>query len=371
MQRESIAPRPYWPAKVEALGFDFHTAGDGSAYWSEAACYAFTDVEIDVIEAATQELHRLYLEAVDRVVARQDFHRLHIPERFWSWVATSWQRRDPDLYGRFDLAYDGAGPPKLLEYNADTPTALLEAAVVQWYWLEEVKPDCDQFNSLHERLIAAWGGLRARCDPAMPVHFVGVLEETEDLRTLEYLRDVCRQAGWQTELLDISQVGWNGERFTGLDERPIATLFKLYPWEWMLREAFARHLLADPAMFIEPPWKALLSTKAILPILWEMFPGHPNLLPASFERNRIAGPCVAKPVHGREGAGIELLAPGQTGSSKGGLVYQAAARLPKFDGVHAVIGSWIVAGQAAGIGIREDAAPITTNTSRFVPHYFR
>jgi glutathionylspermidine synthase len=36
------------------------------------------------------------------------------------------------LYGRFDLAYRGDGPPKLLEYNADTPTALFEAAVVQW-----------------------------------------------------------------------------------------------------------------------------------------------------------------------------------------------------------------------------------------------
>ena len=373
MRREILTPRPDWRAKVEALGLDFHTADDGAGgapYWWEAAAYVFSAAEIDLIEEATDALHQLCLEAVDRVIAAGDLGRLQIPEPFWGWVADSWRRRDPDIYGRFDLAWAGGNPPKMLEYNADTPTALLEAAVVQWYWLEEVKPGCDQFDSIHERLIAAWAELRRRHGATARVHFAGVLDEPEDLRTLEYMRDVCSQAGWPTEQLDIAEIGWNGRAFTDTAERPVAALFKLYPWEWLVREKFGKELLVDSAAFIEPPWKMVLSNKAILAILWEMFPGHPNLLPAAFARDRIIGPCVQKPVHGREGAGVRLIAADEAALGADDRIFQAASPLPVYDGMHALIGSWVIAGKAAGIGMREDTAPITTNASRFVPHYF-
>ena len=55
---------------------------------------------------------------------------------------------------------------------------------------------------------------------------------------------------------------------------------------------------------------------------------------------------------------------------RGARIYQAACPPPVFDGMHAVIGSWVIAGQAAGIGVREDTTAVTTNLSRFVPHYF-
>src|SRR5580658_6854032 len=197
MRREPIAPRPDWPQKVEALGLDFHTGADGELYWWEAACYAFTADEVDILEEATETLHGLCLEAVDRVVSRGELGRLDIPQAYWPWIAESWRRRDPDLYGRFDLAYDRASPPKMLEYNADTPTALIEAAVVQWYWLEEVKPGCDQFNSLHEKLIDRWKELNERATRAgrdAALHLSGVFNEFEDRRTVEYMQDVANQA---------------------------------------------------------------------------------------------------------------------------------------------------------------------------------
>jgi glutathionylspermidine synthase len=197
MRRETLPPRLAWQARVEALGLDFHTT-DGRPYWWEAACYGFSAVEVDVLEAATETLHRMCLEAVDRLVMDGQLGRVFIPEKYHDWVAASWRRRDPDLYGRFDLAFDGRHPPKLLEYNADTPTALLEAAVVQWYWMEQANPGRDQFNSIHERLIAAWAELRERHPKTSRVHFAGVLDVLEDLRTLEYMRDVCGEAGWPT-----------------------------------------------------------------------------------------------------------------------------------------------------------------------------
>ena len=369
MQRETLTPRPDWPAKVEALGLDFHTAANGEPYWWEAACYAFSAAEIDVVEESTETLHALCLEAVDRLVAAGDLGRLDIPEQYWSWIAESWRRRDPDVYGRFDLAYDGTAPPKMLEYNADTPTALIEAAVVQWYWLEEVKPGCDQFNSLHEKLIDRWKELRRRVSWA-GLHLAGVFNEPEDRRTVEYMQDVAHQAGWPTMLLDIAEIGWNGQAFTDLSEAQIHFLFKLYPWEWLLREEFGAHLLDDLVGAVEPPWKMVLSNKAILPVLWEMFPDHPNLLPATREREAIDGACVEKPIHGREGADVVLIGEREIVVNRSDRIYQALSPLPVFDGWHALIGSWVVGGKAAGMGLREDMEPITRNTSRFVPHYF-
>jgi glutathionylspermidine synthase len=369
MRRETATPRADWAAKIEALGLDFHTT-DGEPYWWEAACYAFSAAEVDEIEAATETLHGLCLEAVDHLLGSGDLARLDIPEAYWPWIRESWRRHDPDVYGRFDLAYDGVLPPKMLEYNADTPTALLEAAVVQWYWLEEAKPDCDQFNSIHEKLIDRWRELRGLAPRDASLHLSGVFNELEDRRTAEYMQDVANQAGWQTTLLDISEIGWNGRALTDLAEAPIRFLFKLYPWEWMLRESFGAHLLSDLVGIVEPPWKMVLANKAILPVLWEMFPGHPNLLPAARERSAIKGRCVEKPIYGREGKDVRLLGPDETGSGHRERIYQAAAPLPVFDGWHALIGSWVIGGKAAGIGMREDREPVTRNTSRFVPHYF-
>jgi glutathionylspermidine synthase len=367
VRRERLVPRPDWQAKVERLGMDFHTS-DGQPYWCEAACYAFTTAEIDIIETATAELHALCLEAVERLVGGGDLERLGIPEMFWHWIGDSWRRHDPGLFGRFDLAYDGSAPPKMLEYNADTPTALLEAAVIQWYWLEEVRPGCDQFNLIHERLIDEWKAVKARINPAWRVYFTGVLDEPEDLCTVEYMRDVCGQAGLACQSLDIAEIGWNGQDFTDLAGRPIRVLFKLYPWEWLLAEEFAPHLLTDRTAFIEAPWKMVLSNKAILPILWEMFPDHPNLLPASFRRSDFSGPCVQKSIHGREGNGVSLLAATDAGSSAQ-CIWQALCPLPVFDNQYAIIGSWMIGNNAAGIGMREDPQPITGNSSVFVPHY--
>jgi glutathionylspermidine synthase len=151
--------------------------------------------------------------------------------------------------------------------------------VIQWHWLEEVRPGCDQFNLIHERLIDEWQAMRARINPAWRLYFTGVLDEPEDLGTVDYMRDVCGQAGLARQGLDIAEIG---QDFTDLAGRPIRVLFKLYPREWLLAEEFAPHLLSGRTTFIEAPWKMLLSNKAILPILWEMFPGHPNLLACQF-----------------------------------------------------------------------------------------
>ena len=177
MRRITCSPRAGWQKKVEEVGLAWHNTPDGP-YWNESAYYEFSAREVDVIEAATNALHAMCLQAVQQVIDDKLYARMGIPEMAVPLIERSWEQEPPSLYGRFDFAYDGVNPPKLLEYNADTPTALLEAAVVQWYWLQDAFPHKDQFNSLHERLVALWKYLKPYL-PGGHVDFCS-LDDVED-----------------------------------------------------------------------------------------------------------------------------------------------------------------------------------------------
>lgn len=370
MERISIQPRPDWPQKVEELGLVYHTAE--CPYWDESAFYSFTMREVLELEQATNDLFELCCKAVEHVLAKELWDEFRIPRAFAPMIRRSWVEDDAALYGRFDLCYGGAGSgaPKLYEFNADTPTSLLEAAVVQWHWLQERFPDCDQFNSIHERLVAHW----KICEITGRVHFAAARGSDEEFATTVYLEDTAQQAGLQTARIFIDEIGWDGRKFVDLEDRTIETLFKLYPWEWMLREEFACHLLLEPWRVIEPPWKMILSNKRLLPLLWELFPGHRNLLPAFTTPGPLGGSYARKPVFGREGTGITLMAKGNAVTTEGepevdgGFIYQALQVPPMFDGRFPVIGSWIIGGAAGGMGIREATTPVTNQMSCFVPH---
>ena len=350
---------------------------DGT-YWDESHCYRFTADEIDELEAATRALHQLSLAAVEHIVTADRFEQLAIAPGFADRIRASWKARDPALAGRFDLAFDGSDPPKLLEYNADTPTALLEAAVVQWYWLQDLHPKDDQFNSIHEKLVAKWKELKDYC--ASPLYFAAAEDvQAEDLMTVTYLRDTATEAGHDTASLLMKDLGWDADarEFVDLEGNAIKSLFKLYPWEWILHEDFGPHVLETyrNVQWIEPIWKMLWSNKALLAVLWELYPNHPNLVPAYLDSPRELSRYVKKPKMAREGANITYVGDTkiETGGDYGeeGFVYQALAPVPMFEGNHAVIGSWVVDGVSCGMGIRESDGPISDNLSRFVPHLFR
>jgi glutathionylspermidine synthase/effector-binding domain-containing protein len=363
---------------VEHLGLLFHTVDD-QPYWNEAAAYRFEPEEIAFLEAATNELHEMCLAAVRYVIELGDLGRLSIPVAAHQVIEKAWHEKAPTLYGRFDFSYDGANPPKLLEYNADTPTSLLEAAVIQWHWLQEIEPSADQFNSIWDALIEHWKRLRASgFVRSGTVHF-GCMDAMEDVMTTAVLVDTAKEAGIEVSLMQMREIGWDSSRRRFVDQihRPIDALFKLYPWEWMLREEFGPKALRsyDDIQWFEPIWKMVLSNKAILAVLWEMFPNHPNLLPAYLDGPRGMSAYVRKPIFGREGANVSIFGaadpvknPGPYG--QGPYVYQAYAPLPVFEGNHAVVGSWIVDRDSRGIGVRESDGPITEDCARFVPHYF-
>ncbi len=361
--------RENWQKKVEDIGFYFHEI-DGSPYWDESVYYQFTSDQIDHLEEVTDDLYSKCRKLVDYVFQNNLGERMGIPGPFFEFARESWRSREPTIYGRFDFWWDGVSDPKLLEFNADTPTALFEASVVQYYWLQDMFPGKDQFNSIHEKLLDVLGGKVRRYCSYETFYTSSVRDNLEDLTTTEYLRDVATQAGLKTEHIYIDEVGYdnNNRYFVDLAENRIRYMFKLYPWEWMVREEFGPHLLEKNLTLLEPAWKMVLSNKAILPILWEMYPGHRNLLPSYFEPRADAVTYVEKPFFSREGENI-VVRP-HFSYARPESIYQEYRQLPEYSGNYPVIGSWVIDEMAAGIGIREDTSPITNNMSRFVPHAF-
>lgn len=378
MNRIRTTPRPNWSTEIEKLGFDFYKS-DGVAYWHEEAYYKFTADEIDIFESAANSLHKLCLQVIDRIIAERLYPLMGIDADLGKMIEKSRENCEPAVYGRFDLIYDGVNPPKLLEYNADTPTSLFEASIVQWNWWQQSFPRMDQFNSIHEHLVDRFRALLVGRQNEDLLYVTTATPMPEDEHTVQYIGSCAEEAGFKTKFIPIQHIGWNGTDFTDLDELPIRHVFKLYPWEWLMGDDFGPNIRSASTKWIEPIWKMLLSNKTILAFLWEMFPEHENLLPtyrypdlfrATGER------YVRKPVFGREGANIQILEGTRILTSRDGIydrsphIYQQFVDSQTFDGITPTLGVWMVNNEACGMGIREDDSAIVTNNSRFVPHLF-
>ncbi|MEM8795863.1 MAG: glutathionylspermidine synthase family protein [Pseudomonadota bacterium] len=408
MKRLSVPARENWQSLVEGRGFDFHTPVNADTalaekYWEEHAAYCLSEEDVNALYDAAESLNDLCYEAVGRVLADVALmDRFRIPVTWRETIIKSWESGEKNLYGRMDFTrHDGHF--KLMEFNADTPTTLYEAAVAQWDRLEALEATgalskADQFNSLHEDLIKAFSDPRRDLFDKR-VYFSCAKDTPEDLGTTEYLQDLAEQAGLMTGFVFVEDIGLSecGRYLTDLDDRVIDVLFKLYPWEMIAEDAFGDAIPNIECTFIEPLWKMVLSNKALLPLLWDMAPEHPNLLPAFFDDDPAAATLfsyVRKPIFGREGANVSIVTPDQRLDQTGpygaeGFVRQAYAPLPSFsseDGapVHTMVGVWLIGGvnddpeeperrgsdKPSGLTIREDDGPVTTDDARFVPHYF-
>ena len=200
----------------------------------------------------------------------------------------------------------------------------------------------------------------------------------EDHMTVAYLQETARAGGaGDASRCSIEDIGW--------DRRPAASstsrlrfdrsLFKLYPWEWLAADdvrpvgpgTLDNGGGTGSTLWIEPAWKMLLSNKALLAILWELFPATRTCCPPTSTGRaswRTPG-YVAKPLLGREGAGRHPARAGSPSRCCGvteRLLLPGVDPLPDFDGNRAVLGAWVVDGESAGLGIRETAGRSPTST---------
>lgn len=379
--RRSLRRDDEFPLRAEALGFSFHTP-EGREYWARDACYALAPAAVAALEAAARELGGMIDAAVDRIVARGDYDAFGFTPRLAALVEASHRAREPSLYGRFDFRLGHDGTVKLFEFNAETPAALLEAATVQLAWFEETppgadtRPGTDQWNAIDDALVARW----PRMGLPRLVHFAAERQREDEIAQVAYLMATARAAGHDAAFLPVDDISWqDGTGFVTPEGEPLAACFKLYPWDWLEMEEGGRLLPAGRTRWIEPARRMLHASKAVLVTLWEMFPRHPLLLPASLDRAAIDGPAIGKPALGLEGWGMKVDGTGTDESTEvaEGLppsptIWQQWAPLPGHatpNGIaYPVMGVWMVGAEPAGLGIREGDDRVTTFEDRFVPH---
>lgn len=385
MLSRDIKPRDNWQERVCQLGFSFFEVSQRYPYWVDDRFYQFNSQQIDQIDKASEKLHDMAIQAIQYVFDHHLLDKFGIPKQHYRLLENSWATDKSYLYGRFDLAWDGKTPPKLLEYNAQTPTSLFETGVVAWDWmttnvdLGQLPRHADQFNIVDEQLIEQFRQLLITKKPESPIlHFIVCEDSDEDLRTVQYLAACADEAGWESVWLDVHAIQLTVDnRFADHESKLITTAFWLYPYEFALLDEYSQYIENAQIKFIEPLWKVLLSSKALLPILWELYPEHENLLPCYFSDDPRADTIknkVIKPIYSREGANISIILDGENvETSKGnygeeGFITQQYWPLTSFNHGRCVFGSWMVGRVAAGIIIRESKSRITDDVALFIPH---
>ncbi|WP_456382960.1 glutathionylspermidine synthase family protein [Hydrogenimonas sp.] len=382
--------RPLTPDFLERLGFHWHSdTEDGSSYIADEVL-TITEKEAEAYYEAANTLYDMFVEAGDHIVENNLFHEVGIPFNLVEAVKQSWENEVHwHIYGRFDFAGGIDGKPiKLLEFNADTPTLLFETAIVQWAMLKANGLDgAEQFNHVYEairdnfkRLIVLDGDPEDfdRYYEGWKILFSSVRGEIEEENTTRLLQQMADDAGFHTAFAFADTVEFSEEDGIFHDGERYEYWFKLIPWEMIaIEESDLARLLTkimenQKAIILNPAYTLMFQSKAILKILWDLFPDHPLLLETSFEP--LKGKQVRKPWLGREGGGIRILDADGTVLAKGEdiyvdqpVVYQAYVDLPEDEAGNIYQAGVFFAYEGCGLGFRRGKG-IIGNESRFVGH---
>ena len=375
---------------LESLGFVWHTDSDESSYISDELV-VISEAEAEAYYEATNALYDMYVEAAEHVVENNLFHEIGIPFNLVEVIKESWENDVHwHLYGRFDLAGGVNGKPiKLLEFNADTPTALFETAIVQWAMLKQNNLEEEsQFNGLYEALVDNFKRLVTLEEDVSTFEerydgwnflFTSVKGNSEEENTVRLLQHIATEAGFETEFAYIDDIEFSSEDGIFYQDKNYELWFKLIPWEDIaLEESDLAMLLTNiiknqKAIIFNPAYTLLFQSKGLLKILWDLYPNHPLLLESSFEPLH-AQKQVKKPVFGREGGSVSILdetsqdiesVEGDYNNHK--MVYQAYTELiTDTQGLSYQAGVFY-AYEACGLGFRK-GGKILDNMSKFVGH---
>ena len=381
---------PLETSYLESLGFVWHTDSDESSYISDELV-VLSESEAEAYYEATNTLYDMYVSAAEHVIQNNLFHDIGIPFNLVETIKESWETDIHwHLYGRFDLAGGVDGKPiKLLEFNADTPTALFETAIVQWAILKQNKlEESRQFNATYEALLDNFKRLVTLEEDVSDFEiryegwkflFTSVYGNSEEENTVRLLQHIATEAGYKTEFAYIDDVEFEPDNGISYNGESYELWFKLIPWEDIaLEESDLAMLLGNiikhqKAIIFNPAYTLLFQSKGILKILWDLYPNHPLLLECSFEP--LTGQKqVKKPIFGREGGNVSIIdeqaqvlesVEGDYSNHK--MIYQAYTELATDTQGNSYQAGVFYAYEACGLGFRKGDL-ILDNMSKFVGH---
>ena len=382
--------KPLDPAYLEKLGFTWHTDSDDTPYVADELVLV-TEKEAEDYHDAGNILYDMYVEAAQYVIDHNLFHDLGIPFNLVEQIKETWENDIHwHLYGRFDLAGGIDNKPiKLLEFNADTPTAVFETAVVQWAILQlNGLDESRQFNGLYEALLNNFKRLVTLQEDVSDFEeryegwkflFTSVRGNAEEENTVRLLQHIATEAGFETQFAYIDEITFSPDEGIEYNGERYELWFKLIPWEDIALEEPDLALLLtqiiknQKAIIFNPAYTLLFQSKGILAILWQLFPDHPLLLETSFEP-LASGKQVQKPIYGREGESVRIIddegtvIEGEEGSyDNHKMIYQEYVELPQDAQGRYYQAGVFYAYEACALGYRR-GGKILNNMSKFVGH---
>lgn len=375
---------------LEQIGFQWHTDNDESKYIADELVI-ISDEEAEAYYEAVNELYDMYAEAAQYVIDNNLFFDLGIPFNLIDAIKKSWENDVHwHLYGRFDLAGGVDGKPiKLIEFNADTPTALFETAILQWALLKHNRLDEErQFNNVYQaisdnfkRLVTLFDDpeLFEKYYDGWKILFSSISGNIEEEQTVRLLQQMAIDAGFATGFEPLGGVKFDDEGIYNAHEEPYEYWFKLYPWEDIaieepeLTTQLTTIMHNQKAIILNPAYTLLFQSKGMMKILCDLFPDSPYLLKTSFEPLK-GVPCVEKRMFGREGANVRILdASGSVTESNDGPygnfkpIYQEYVEFPHDAAGNSYQAGVFFAYEACGLGFRR-GGKILNNMSKFVGH---
>jgi glutathionylspermidine synthase len=375
---------------LEELGFVWHTDSDETPYISDKLV-VITEAEAEAYYEAGNELYEMFVEAGDYIVENNLFHQIGIPFNLVDIIKESWESDVHwHLYSRFDLAGGVDGKPiKLLEFNADTPTALFETAIVQWAMLKQNGlEESHQFNSLYDSLIENFQRLITLDESVEEFEeryegwrflFTSIKDNAEEEQTVRLLQHIADEAGYETEFAYIDDIEFSDEEGIFYEGENYELWFKLIPWEDIALEEsdlamILRSIIQNQkAILFNPAYTLMFQSKGILKVLWELYPNHPLLLETSSEPLE-GKKQVKKPIFGREGGNISIIdSDGATIASEDGdydsyeVVYQEYTELPTDSSGASYQAGLFYVYESCSLGFRKGGL-ILDNMSKFVGH---
>jgi glutathionylspermidine synthase len=362
------------------------------------------------IAEATEKLGAIFARTVQVVQHASDdlLMELGIPREAWDSVRFPVAEHLPTLIGRFDFAKTSDGL-KMLEFNSDTPTGIVEAfyvngRVCEYFGLENPNRGMDRhLTEAFRECLKAYRDLGFSVER---IAFSALDWHEEDAGTTRYL---LRQSGLNAQFVPLASLSVRGNSLyaslPGEGYQPIDVLYRLHAIEILAKDtdddgyptgAHLLSLIPKRKLALLNPARALLSqTKALQALIWYLYETGTffeeeeretiarYMLPTYLE-NRFHGKSayVRKPIFGREGGAVSLY--DRSGKliarDKEGLywdqpmVYQQWAELEpievetqtgEFRG-KLLWGSFMVNGKASAILARVDHK-ITSNLSYFLP----
>jgi len=334
------------------------------------------------ISKQAEELHQMFMAATAHVLASDErLNKFGYDPALWPLFRASFAARAEfaPIAGRFDVALTHEGI-KVYEYNCDSAADLYECGSVQGRWGRvAMLPGSDAGTALFEQLVRAWQeSAVAQAGSTLHVMFD---DDVEEAYHAGYMQSAAESAGVRCKpICGLAALSWKDGAPVDADGEAIRFVWKAWSWETVFDSmrmpqaakgtpTLADVLLLQPGVKVwEPLWTCIPSNKAILPVLWDMFPEHPCLLRAEYtisEALRATG-YVAKPIVGRCGSNVTIFNPeGKILASSAGhfgnkhMVYQQTCHLPRSVTGGVLLCPWLISGRCAGMVLRVDKGLIT------------